>query len=111
MELGTGKTTLNQPMQLVAWLERETPRRAGGILDQRQAVLTITIKGEPWFVAADLCLILGYGNPRQAVTSHVDPEDLGVQKMDTRFFEFPFARPTVELIRYFIYERPSKPSN
>lgn len=36
--------------------------------------------GEPWFVATDVCAALGFGNPRQALQSHVDDDD--VQKLD-----------------------------
>ena len=46
-----------------------------------QAVRVVMVDGQPWFVAADVCEILGFGNPRQAVESHVDEED--VQKLDT----------------------------
>ncbi|WP_419654022.1 Bro-N domain-containing protein [Xylella fastidiosa] len=34
----------------------------------------------PWFNANDVCSILEFGNPRQAIESHVDVED--VQKLD-----------------------------
>lgn len=37
--------------------------------------------GLPWFSASDVCSILGFGNSRQALESHVDLED--VQKLDT----------------------------
>lgn len=37
--------------------------------------------GNPWFNANDVCRVLGFGNPRQALESHADTED--VQKMDT----------------------------
>lgn len=37
--------------------------------------------GQPWFNASDACAALELGNPRQALDSHVDSED--VQKMDT----------------------------
>lgn len=37
--------------------------------------------GRPWFNASDVCSALEYGNPRQAIESHVDPDD--VQKLDT----------------------------
>ncbi len=37
--------------------------------------------GEPWFHAGDVCTVLGFGNPRQALDSHVDEDD--VQKLDT----------------------------
>lgn len=32
--------------------------------------------GQPWFNANDLCESLGYVNPSQAISSHVDPDDL-----------------------------------
>lgn len=31
--------------------------------------------GEPWFVAADVCRALGYGDTDQAIRNHVDKED------------------------------------
>ncbi|AJK46220.1 BRO-N domain-containing protein [Burkholderia plantarii] len=37
-------------------------------------------QGAPWFPANAVCAVLGYGNPRQAVESHIDPDD--VQKLD-----------------------------
>lgn len=37
--------------------------------------------GDPWFSAKEVCDVLGYGNPRQALESHVDVDD--VQKLDT----------------------------
>ena len=37
--------------------------------------------GQPWFIASDVCAALELGNPRQALDSHVDTDD--VQKMDT----------------------------
>lgn len=36
--------------------------------------------GNPWFNANDVCEVLGFGNPRQALESHVDSDD--VQKLD-----------------------------
>lgn len=42
--------------------------------------LSIDEHGAPWFHAGDVCRVLEYGNPRQALDSHVDPED--VQKLD-----------------------------
>jgi len=32
-------------------------------------------KGEPWFVAKDVCEVLGYSNTRDAIAKHVDKED------------------------------------
>lgn len=37
--------------------------------------------GQSWFNANDVCAVLEFGNPRQAVESHVDDDD--VQKLDT----------------------------
>ena len=37
--------------------------------------------GEAWFNANDVCEVLDLGNPRQALTTHVDEDD--VQKLDT----------------------------
>lgn len=39
--------------------------------------------GEPWFVGRDVCNILGYGNPRDAISRHIDEDDKGVVKSDT----------------------------
>lgn len=42
--------------------------------------VVIDENGEPWFSANEMCGVLGYGNPRQAIESHVDADD--VQKLD-----------------------------
>lgn len=47
------------------------------------AVRTMNINGEPWFVGKDVAEILGYNEPRSAVSKKVDAEDKGVAKMDT----------------------------
>lgn len=39
-------------------------------------------KGQPWFVAADVCSVLGIGNPRQAM-SRLDDDEKGVISTDT----------------------------
>ena len=41
------------------------------------------IDGEPWLVGKDVARALGYGNTKDALTKHVDPEDRGVSKIDT----------------------------
>jgi anti-repressor protein len=46
-------------------------------------VRTLLIDGAPWFIAADLCAILGYLNSRKAIADHVDPHDKGVTKRNT----------------------------
>lgn len=38
-------------------------------------VRVINIEGNPWWVAGDVTAVLGYGNSRQALQSHVDEED------------------------------------
>lgn len=42
-----------------------------------------TEESEIWFVARDVCESLGFGNPRQAISSHVDPDDKDVHILDT----------------------------
>lgn len=39
------------------------------------SVRTIELDGEPWFVAKDIAVSLGYTNPRKAVQDHVDYDD------------------------------------
>lgn len=39
------------------------------------AVRTVMFDGNPWFVAADVCRVLGVGNPRQAV-ARLDPDQV-----------------------------------
>ncbi len=34
-------------------------------------IRVVTIQGEPWFVAKDVCDLLGYGNSREAISRHV----------------------------------------
>jgi prophage antirepressor-like protein len=38
--------------------------------------------GQPWFVASDVCNVLGLGNSREA-TSKLDDEEKGAEKVDT----------------------------
>lgn len=46
-------------------------------------VRTVEIDGTPWLVGKDVAVALGYKNPRDAITRHVDAEDKGVVKHDT----------------------------
>jgi len=46
-------------------------------------VRTLIKDGQPWFVAKDVAEILGYANPRDAISKHVDVEDKGVANCDT----------------------------
>lgn len=39
------------------------------------SVRTIIIDDEPWFVGSDVASALGYSNPREALSKHVDSED------------------------------------
>ena len=38
-------------------------------------VRTVTIDGEPWFIAKDVATALGYSNTRDAIAKHVDDDD------------------------------------
>lgn len=40
-------------------------------------------KGDPWFVAKDICDALGYRNDSDAISKHVDAEDKGVAIRDS----------------------------
>lgn len=46
-------------------------------------VRTMEINGEPYFVGREVAIILGYKNPLDALTKHVDEEDKGVANCDT----------------------------
>ena len=46
-------------------------------------VRAVEIDGTPWLVGKDVAVALGYKNPRDAITRHVDAEDKGVVKHDT----------------------------
>lgn len=43
--------------------------------DEFGEIRTVMINGEPWFVGSDVAVALGYANPRDAVSKHVDGED------------------------------------
>lgn len=46
-------------------------------------VRTVEVNGEPWLVGKDVAEALGYSNPRDALSKHVDPDDKGVANCDT----------------------------
>ena len=46
-------------------------------------VRTLVLNNEPWFVGKDVAEVLGYSNPRDALSKHIDSEDKGVAKCDT----------------------------
>lgn len=46
-------------------------------------IRTLMINGQPYFVGKDVAEILGYAEPRSAVSKKVDDEDRGVAKMET----------------------------
>lgn len=46
-------------------------------------IRTLVIDNEPYFVGKDVAKILGYAEPRSAVSKKVDDEDKGVAKMET----------------------------
>ena len=50
---------------------------------QQHTMRTVMRDGEPWFVAADVCSVLGYANSRAAVAAHVEADDKGVTNHDT----------------------------
>lgn len=40
-----------------------------------EQVRTLLINNEPWFIRKDVAQILGYSNPRDALSKHVENED------------------------------------
>lgn len=46
-------------------------------------VRTVVINNEPYFVGKDVAEVLGYSEPRSAISKKVDEEDRGVAKMET----------------------------
>lgn len=52
------------------------------VSDQFGSVRTLTIDGEPWFVAADVCRALDIANPRDAVKRLEDDERMTVDLTD-----------------------------
>jgi prophage antirepressor-like protein len=50
---------------------------------EAQSVRVVSNNGDPWFVAKDVCEILGYKNPRQVLSTHLDEDEKGVQILDT----------------------------
>ena len=47
------------------------------------SVRVITRDNQPWFVANDVCNALGYSNPRDAISKHLDEDEKGVANSDT----------------------------
>lgn len=47
------------------------------------SVRTVNIDNDVWFVGKDVAVILGYSNPRDALSKRVDDEDKGVANCDT----------------------------
>ena len=50
---------------------------------ESRAVRMLEIDGQFWWVAKDVCDVLGYQNHRDAIKKHVDDEDKGVAFCDT----------------------------
>lgn len=48
-----------------------------------EKVRMVVVNDEPYFVGNDVARILGYSNPRKAISDHVYEEDRGVTKCDT----------------------------
>ncbi|MCI9677977.1 MAG: Bro-N domain-containing protein [Oscillospiraceae bacterium] len=49
------------------------------------AIRTVEINGEPWMVGKDVALALGYSNPRDALSKHVDSDDKGGSQIATPY--------------------------
>lgn len=55
-----------------------------------QQVRTVVRDGEPWFAGKDVAIVLGYGNTKDALLSHIDEEDRAIlQRSENATFEIP----------------------
>ena len=60
------------------------------VLFNDQQVRTVVRDGEPWFVGKDVAIVLGYGNTKDALLSHIDEEDRAIlQRSENATFEIP----------------------
>jgi prophage antirepressor-like protein len=78
---------LDDPDELpAAWREAEPEPAAAALApfayEGRQVRVVTDEQGMPWFVAADVCAVLGVGNSRQALT-RLDDDEKGVISSDT----------------------------
>jgi prophage antirepressor-like protein len=44
--------------------------------EEHEIQVVLDEKGEPWFRANEVCIALGYANPRDVLTTHVDEDDV-----------------------------------
>ena len=51
------------------------------IFNNQKVTLNLDEDGEPWFLANDVCQILGYSNPWDAIAKHVDEDDLAKREV------------------------------
>ncbi|QJP49303.1 hypothetical protein HKJ31_00920 [Xylella fastidiosa subsp. multiplex] len=46
------------------------------------AVRVVMRDGNPWFVATDVCTVLGYRNPSKAIADHLDDDERSNEQLD-----------------------------
>ena len=78
--------------------------------EQFGKIRTTLIDGEPWFVAKDAALALGYSKPLNAIERHIDEDDSlkrGLIDSVGRTQEAIFIKPplTIKCYIYYDYER------
>lgn len=71
-------------------------------------VRTVVIDGEPWFVLADLCKVLGIANPSN-VTARLDPETLNTLRLTEGIRGNPNVTVVSESGMYEVVIRSDKP--
>lgn len=49
---------------------------------EQHPVRTLLRDGEPWFVAADVCAVLGYTNASKAIADHLEADDRSNEQLD-----------------------------
>ena len=73
-----------------------------------QTVRTVVIDGEPWWVIADACAILGHSNPSMAA-ARLDPDDLSVAEVIDSMGRTQRARVVNESGLYELIIRSDRP--
>ena len=77
-----GKNRVRVVKEVYTLLEEQQRQNIKSFDYNGQEVRTVEMNGQPWFVAADVCMVLEIGNPSQAA-SRLDDDEKGIISNDT----------------------------
>lgn len=77
-----GKNRARVTKEVYTLLEEQQRQNIKSFDYNGQEVRTVEMNGQPWFVAADVCMVLEIGNPSQAA-SRLDDDEKGIISNDT----------------------------